>query len=428
MIANQGGTLDLFRGPTGGRRAGDLLGRRAAGGAEAGCDADRRRRGRPVLLRRDLRLRVREDPPALALLLGGPLLAGGGRRARSATSGKVGFCMFDSFGPAQWFGPFGARGRGGDLVRAPTTRAPRRCGWGCPRAAPTSTPPSSSASGSTSPGSTRGRVVVRGEANPLHCVLESNSANNDDEGDARDPRGAGGGCVGRLVGASSPASWSRRRCRRGGPAAACPGRARSRATSGPRRPARCGSRVAREPLHGTVALAPGADGLHAAATYTPAAGYSGPDSFQYVATDLRGLTSRPATAYVTAHLSLTRCRCAGAAALEGAGRPPTAAAGCCRCAVSASGRISGRIERRRGKWRAVRRLRSRILDRGRTGSGSAQCSRGRYRLKLLVNGRVAARVRFRAALLDWKAAWLPSDTSTWAASRSAGAPRSSSRR
>ena len=24
-----------------------------------------------------------------------------------------------------------------------------------------------------------GRVVVRGEANPLHCVLESNSANND---------------------------------------------------------------------------------------------------------------------------------------------------------------------------------------------------------------------------------------------------------
>ncbi len=57
--------------------------------------------------------------------------------------------------------------------------------------------------------------------------------------------------------------------------------------------------VVREPAHGVVALAPGADGLHAGATYTPAAGFSGEDSFTYVATDARGLTSKPATARVT---------------------------------------------------------------------------------------------------------------------------------
>ena len=56
--------------------------------------------------------------------------------------------------------------------------------------------------------------------------------------------------------------------------------------------------VVREPAHGAVALAPGADGLLASATYTPAAGFSGEDSFTYVATDARGLTSPPATARV----------------------------------------------------------------------------------------------------------------------------------
>ena len=53
------------------------------------------------------------------------------------------------------------------------------------------------------------------------------------------------------------------------------------------------------------------------------------------------------------------------------------------------------MERRRGKWRVVRRLRSRILDKGPNRFGLGPVQRGRYRLKLIVNGRVAARVRFR---------------------------------
>jgi hypothetical protein len=66
-----------------------------------------------------------------------------------------------------------------------------------------------------------------------------------------------------------------------------------------------------------------------------------------------------------------------------------------RLRSSQSGRISGRLERKRGKWRVVRRLRARILDRGPNRIGLGPVQRGRYRLALVVNGRVAARVRFR---------------------------------
>jgi hypothetical protein len=66
-----------------------------------------------------------------------------------------------------------------------------------------------------------------------------------------------------------------------------------------------------------------------------------------------------------------------------------------RLRSSRSGRISGRLERKRGKWRVVRRLHSRILDKGPNRFGLGPVQRGRYRLVLLVNGRVAARVRFR---------------------------------
>ena len=55
-----------------------------------------------------------------------------------------------------------------------------------------------------------------------------------------------------------------------------------------------GFAVAQGPVHGTVSLQSGG-GRTATATYTPTAGYAGPDSFTYTATDVRGLTSAPAT-------------------------------------------------------------------------------------------------------------------------------------
>jgi hypothetical protein len=147
-------------------------------------------------------------------------------------------------------------------------------------------------------------------------------------------------------------------------------------------------------LHGTIGLAPGADGLHASATYTPNAGFVGQDSFQYVATDLRGLTSKPATAHVTATTPSAAAvspmpRLSKVRVVRRHGRWQL------RLRSSQSGRISGRLERKRGKWRVVRHLRARILDRGANRIGLGPVQRGRYRLVLRVNGRVAARVRFR---------------------------------
>jgi hypothetical protein len=238
-----------------------------------------------------------------------------------------------------------------------------------------------------------GPIVLRGQANPLHCVLESNSANNDTQV-SREIPGVG---VAEVSGRSSvqlagtvvaPQVPARRSggCRPGATSRSCYVWASS---AGP-----LSFRVVREPAHGTVALAPGADGLHAVAGYTPAPGYSGPDSFQYVATDLRGLTSKPATAQVRAATpspaavgplpKLSKVR-----VFRRRGRWQMA------MRSSGSGRLSGRMERKRGKWRVVRRLHPRLLSKGRQRWGLGPVQRGRYRLVLRVNGRAAVRVRFR---------------------------------
>ena len=150
--------------------------------------------------------------------------------------------MFDSFGPAHWFAS-SVRGEAGETW----------CGANDPGA--------STVRMGLSPGGADlysaqlerqwvditgldpGRVVLRGEANPLHCVLESNSANNDTQVTREIP----GVRVADVSGGSSvqlSGTVVRRRCRRGGAAAACPGPARSPATCGPREPGRCGSRSA----------------------------------------------------------------------------------------------------------------------------------------------------------------------------------------
>jgi hypothetical protein len=309
------------------------------------------------------------------------------------TSDKVGFCMFDSFGPAHWFAA-SVRGDAGETW----------CGANDPTA--------STVRMGLSPGGADiytaqlerqwvditgldpGRVVVRGEANPLHCVLESNSANNDTQVTREIPgvrvEDVSGGTSVSLAGVVvAPRVPARRSggCVPGAGSKSCYVWA---SAAGPLR-----FSVTREPSHGTIGLAPGADGLHALATYTPVAGYSGPDSFSYVATDSRGLTSRPATAHVVgatlspAAVSPGSPRLSKVRVVRRHGRWQL------RLRSSRSGRISGRLERKRGKWRVVRRLRDRILDRGPDRIGLGPVQRGRYRLVLRVNGRVAARVRFR---------------------------------
>ena len=223
-----------------------------------------------------------------------------------------------------------------------------------------------------------GRVVVRGEANPLHCVLESNSANNETKVTREIPgvrvADVSGGCVASRSSGSSlrPQVPARRSggCVPGAGSKSCYVWA---SAAGPLR-----FDVVREPAHGTVGLAPGADGLHAAASYTPGRRASS-------GARLVPVRRRPtARAHFAAgngvrdgHISLTRCRFP---------RPP---------------RLSKlRVVRRHGRWQL--RLRSSAVrpdlrprssgsaasggscaasapgssTRGRTGSALGPCSAG----------------------------------------------------
>ena len=274
-----------------------------------------------------------------------------------------------------------------------------------------------------------GRVVVRGEANPLHCVLESNSANNDTQVTREIPGVrvadvSGGSSVslsGVVVAPQVPARRSGG-CVPGAGSKSCYVWA---SAAGPLR----FYGHARAARTGPSALAPGADGLHALGAPTrPVAGFSGPDSFA-----VRG--DRPAGADLEAgngacegDHSLTRRRFARCRGSRRCGSSAGTAAGSSRSGSPRPAGSPAGSSGRRGKWRVVRRLRARILDRG-TGSHRARPGAARA----LPPGAACERAGRGArpvprALLDWKAAWLPSDTSTWAGFRSAGAPRSSSRR
>ena len=63
--------------------------------------------------------------------------------------------------------------------------------------------------------------------------------------------------------------------------------------------------------------------------------------------------------------------------------------------MSAPARLSGRLERRRDGRKKTFRLRSRKVGAGSARMALGRLTRGRYRLRLLVNGRVAASARFR---------------------------------
>jgi hypothetical protein len=388
VIANQGGTLDLFRGPAGGVQQAIYQGGEP-----------------PVAPKPD------ETPSGGVELAGGASLvyakekthqhwhfssaarywvvAGGTTRV----SDKVGFCIFDSVGPAHWFA-YSVQGAAGERWCRPDEPTASTVRMGLSPGGADIYTAQLERQWVDITGLDPGRVVVRGEANPLHCVLESNSANNDTQVTREIPGVrvadvSGGSSVslpGVVVAPQVPARRSGG-CVPGAGSKTCYVWA---SAAGPLR-----FSVTREPSHGTIGLAPGADGLHALATYTPVAGYSGPDSFSYVATDLRGLTSRPATARVVAATPSPAAVSPGSPRLSKVRVVRRHGRWQLRLRSSRSGRISGRLERKRGKWRVVRRLRDRILDRGTSRIGLGPVQRGRYRLVLRVNGRVAARVRFR---------------------------------
>jgi lysyl oxidase/Big-like domain-containing protein len=388
VIANQGGTLDLFRGPTGSVEQAIYSGgeppvapkpdETPSGGVELGGGAS-------LVYAKEKTHQHWHFSSAARY----SVVAGGSTRV----SDKVGFCMFDSFGPAHWFAPSvtGAHGETWCAANHPGASTVR---MGLSPGGADIYTAQLERQWVDITGLDPGRVVVRGEANPLHCVLESNSANNDTQVTREIPGVrvadvSGGASVqlsGTVVAQQVPARRSGG-CVPGAGSKSCYVWA---SAAGPLR-----FMVTREPLHGTVALAPGVDGLHASAAYTPAPGYSGPDSFQYVATDLRGLTSRPATAQVRADTPSPAAvspapRLSKVRVVRRNGRWQL------RLRVSAPVRLSGRLERRRGKWRIVRRLRARtVLHGGTSRIGLGPVQRGRYRLKLVVNGRVVAQVRFR---------------------------------
>jgi hypothetical protein len=386
VIANEGGTLDLFRGPTGG------VEQAIYSGGEP-----------PVAPKPD------ETPSGGVALGGGASLAYAKEKTHqhwhfssaarysvvasgtTRVSDKVGFCMFDSFGPADWFAA-SVKGAIGETWCAANNPGATTVRMGLSPGGADIYTAQLERQWVDITGLDPGRVVVRGEANPLHCVLESNSENNDTQVTREIPGVrvadvSGGSSVslsGVVVAPQVPA-------RRSG---ACVPGAGSKScyvwasAAGPLH-----FSVTREPSHGAIGLAPGADGLHAAATYTPDPGFSGADTFQYVATDLRGLTSKPATAQVRgtrpSPAAVPRVRLSRVKVVRRHGRWRV------QLRASAPARLSARLERKRGRWRVVKRLRSRPVRAGSARMAIGPVQRGRYRLVLLVNGRGAARVRFR---------------------------------
>jgi hypothetical protein len=390
VIANQGGTLDLFRDPgSGGVRQAVWPGGQPTTAPRpdeipsGAAIADRSGSGAGFVYAYEKTHQHWHFSSAARYEL---QPAGGAARAAE----KVGFCLFDSFGPANHFA-YAVRGAGGETW----------CGFGAPD--------QPSVRMGLSPGGADiysaqrerqwvditglepGPAVMRAQANPLHCILESDEANNSTSDARQIPGVRVAGTVG-STGAGTPVALALSGtviapdvpARRSG--GCTPGSSRScyvwASADGP-----LTFRVVGEPSHGTVALAPGR-GLGADATYTPAAGFAGEDAFTYVATDARGLTSSPETVRappaVTARARLTAVR---VERRHGRWRVVLRS--------SAPARLSGRLERRLRGRRVTYRLRSRRVTTGPARMALGRLAPGRYRLRLDVDGKRAATAAFR---------------------------------
>jgi hypothetical protein len=169
-------------------------------------------------------------------------------------------------------------------------------------------------------------------------------------------------------------------------------------------------RIVRPPRHGTVVISVEA-GLAATALYTPEEGHRGPDSFEYAATDARGLESPPALVEIEALPPPGGS--AGSDAFTPGGDAGSVLGGLLkglavrrrgerwyavvRLAVGAT--VRGRLERRGSPYRPMRRLRPRRLAPGRRQIALGRLRAGAYRLRLRFAApdghRLTARRRFR---------------------------------
>jgi len=221
-----------------------------------------------------------------------------GQRQRRK-SAKVGFCLHDTFADEEYFVP-----------EFRTTGPLTWCGPDQPDSAFTHMGISPGAGDLYDAqddfqwldvtGFAPGRYSLSVTANPFGMLQETTRKNNTtttvrtipgtvaSEAHVNGPGPLTVPLTGEVVGANLPARSSGD-CQPPEKGTACYVRA---SASGPLRFA-----VVRPPAHGTVTVG-ALRSLTAEAAYTPAAGYTGADSFAYTVTDARGLTSAPATALV----------------------------------------------------------------------------------------------------------------------------------
>lgn len=158
--------------------------------------------------------------------------------------------------------------------------------------------------------------------------------------------------------------------------------------------------VQRGPAHGTVRVQ-AAGAQRATATYTPDAGYSGPDSFTYRTTDARGLVSQPATI----SLDVLGAGGPGPGGGGGGGSGPTAprlrvglrtvgalqVGRVARLRVTLSRPVRLRVTLQLRSGRRYRKLMTRVVTRAHPMVAFRPRARGRYvlRLRYTIGGRVA---------------------------------------
>jgi Lysyl oxidase/Bacterial Ig domain len=147
-------------------------------------------------------------------------------------------------------------------------------------------------------------------------------------------------------------------------------------------------RIVRAPRHGTATIA-AQEGLHATALYAPEEGHPGPDSFEYTATDARGLESPPAVVEVQGPTVSGKAQ-PGAEGAQPVPRRLLAGLAVRRrgdrwyaiVRLTAGARVRGRLERRGSPFRLVRRIRHRRLPSGRHRVALGRLRAGSYRLRL----------------------------------------------
>lgn len=369
VVANKGGTLDVFRDGSARPAVQAIWG---GGNPPPGSEPHA---GAPAAESNDVTLEDRSgsgasfsyvvEPDHAHWHLGGvaryELLVPGGE---PRVSDKVGFCLFDSFdttGPSTYFPePDWSSGQ------------PTWCAFDGPNATVVRMGLSPGASDRYRSqrhwqwvditGLPGGSYTLRGTANPAGYLLESDTSNNVID----QPRSIPGASVS-AAGASTTAGRRVKIELRGAVVAPeIPARRSGDCLPQPNdeacyiRPGGDGPldfALVRAPEHGKVTITDGG-GLTATAAYTPGRGFSGRDSFEYIATDARGLTSAPATASI----KMTKPRAARRRPIAGAAIRRIRGRRYAIVRLRATTRVRGVVRHRK---RTVRRLRARRLAPGR---------------------------------------------------------------